>query len=115
MNNLQFLYQLNSDFRSLIDNHLVVFEHWYRTELGDTHIESDIEANEWLMAAAPGSDSESSAHYDAEKIRELLIATYQLAYSMYDRVPLKDKTIEETQRMTDIFQAAYDLGIEIEI
>lgn len=174
MNNLQFLYQFNSDFRSFIDNHLTVFEHWYRTELGETRIEDDIEAEEWLMAPAFDSGSDYNDHilpdpclrldfggveYEsielgdgtgyvraselneaiaqfnearmeakiqhesdlgalklyAKNVRDLLVEAYQIAYSMYVRVPLKDKTVEETQRMTDLFQAAHDLGIEIEL
>lgn len=51
----------------------------------------------------------------ASKLRDLLIDTYQTAYSMYVRVPLAHKTVEEVQHMTDLFNEAYELGIEIDL
>ena len=58
MNNLQYLYLINDDFQRFITNHLVVFEHWYKNELGEISIDSDIEAHEWLMAERYDSGSD---------------------------------------------------------
>ena len=45
----------------------------------------------------------------------LLVRTYQFAYTMYNRVPLANKTVEEVQQMTDLFNDAHELGIEIDL
>ena len=58
MNNLQFLYMVNDDFQRFVTNHLVVFEHWYRNDLGDTSMDDDIEAHNWLMANRYSSGSD---------------------------------------------------------
>ena len=58
MNNLQWLYESSADFQHFLTNHLVVFEHWYKWELGDTRIEDDVEAHNWLMAEHCSTGSE---------------------------------------------------------
>jgi hypothetical protein len=58
MNNLQYLYMVNDDFQQFVNSHLVIFERWYADELGETRIEDDIEAHNWLMAERYGSGSD---------------------------------------------------------
>jgi len=49
------------------------------------------------------------------KLCGLLIKTYQIAYSVYVRVPLADKTVEDVHAMSEVFESAKELGIEIDL
>ena len=50
-----------------------------------------------------------------EKVRDLLVKTYQFAYRMYILVPSIYKPVEDAQHMNELYDAARELGIEIDL
>ena len=132
MNNLQYLYMVNADFQRFIANHLVVFEHWYKNELGEISIDSDIEAHDWLMAQRYDSsiiDESCREDYEKElaiarndydalklyagKVRDLLVQTFGIANYMWNRRSLNFIPVECWERLHEIHDAMAALGIEV--